>query len=113
MAWTKWSTATFQRLMDWVAHGMAGLSAAYLNDLVIFSQSWEEHMVHVRKVLGRLQEAGLIAKPEKCQIGMRRCAYLGYVVGGGEVRPQEDKVEAVRRCEVPKTKRDVSVLGFK
>ena len=50
------------------------------------------------------------AKPEKCQMGMRRCAYLGYVVGGAEVRPQEEKIEAVRRCEVPRTKRDVRVF---
>ena len=102
--------ATFQRLMDGVVHGISGFTAAYLDDLVIFSQSWEEHVVHVRKVLGRLREAGLTAKPEKCQMGMRKCAYLGYVVGGGEVRPQEGKVEAVRRCEVPRTKKDVRMF---
>ena len=73
-----------------------------MDDLVIFSQSWDEHVVHVRKVLGRLREAGLTAKPEMCQMGMR-CAYLGFVVGGGEVRLQEVKVEAVRRYEVPRT----------
>ena len=43
-------------------------------------------------------------------MGMRRCAHLGYIEGGGEVRPQEDKVEAVRRCEVPRTKKDVKVF---
>ena len=93
--------ATFQRLMDGVVRGMSGFTAAYLDNLVIFNQSLEEHVVHVRKVLGRLREAGLTAKPEECQMGMRKCAYLGYVVGGGEVRPQKDKVEADRRCEVP------------
>ena len=54
-------------------HGMSGFTAAYLDDLVIFSQSGEEHVVHVRNILGRLQETGLMAKPEKCQMGMRRC----------------------------------------
>ena len=53
---------------------------------------------------------GETAKLEQCQMGMRRCAYLGYVVGGGEVRPQGDKIEAVKRCEVPRTKRDVRVF---
>ena len=54
----------------------------------------------------------MTAEPEKYQMGMRRCAYLGYVVGDGEVRPQEDKVEAVR-CEVPRTKKDVrAFLGL-
>ena len=44
---------------------------------------------------------------------MRRRAHLGYVVGGEEVIPQVDKIEAVGRCEVPRTKKDVKVfLGF-
>ena len=46
--------ATFQRLMDGVVHGMTGFTTVYLDDLVILSQSWEEHVVHLRKVLGRL-----------------------------------------------------------
>ena len=62
---------------------------------MIFGQSWEEYVVHVWNVLGRLREAELTAKPEKCQKGMRRCAYLGYVVGGGKVKPQKEKVEAL------------------
>ena len=39
-----------------------------------------------------------------------RCAYLGYVVGGEEIRPQGDKIEAVRRCEVSRTKKDVRMF---
>ena len=50
----------------------------------------------------------MFAEPEKYQMGMR-CAYLGYVVGGEEVRPQEDMVEAVRRYMEPRTK-DVRVF---
>ena len=46
--------ATFQKLMDGVVCGMAGFTEVYLDDLVIFNQSKEEHVVHVRKVLGRL-----------------------------------------------------------
>ena len=53
---------------------------------------------------------GETTKPEKYQMRMRRCAYLDYVVGGEEVRPQEDKVEAVRRCEVPRTEKDIRMF---
>ena len=55
--------------------GIAGFTAAYLDDLVIFIKSWEEHVLHVKNVLRILREAGLTAKPEKCQMGMSRCAY--------------------------------------
>ena len=44
------------------------------------------------------------------QMGKKRSAYLGYVMGGEEVIPQGDKTEAVRRCEVPRTKKDVRVF---
>ena len=57
-------------------HGMAGFTAAYLNDLVIFAQPWEKHVVHVRNVLGRLRETGLSAEPEKCQMGDEKVCLL-------------------------------------
>ena len=72
---------------------------------MIFSQSWEEHVVHVRKVLGRLREVGLTAEPEKCQMGMRKCAYLGYVVGGGEVRPQRTRLRQLGGVRCPGSRR--------
>ena len=77
--------ATFQRMMDRLLDGLGGFTGAYLDDLVVFSQSWEEHLHHLDSVLTRLREAGLTAKPKKCQFGMAQCAYLGHVVGGGRV----------------------------
>ena len=63
--------ATFQRMMDMLLKGIRGYAEAYLDDLVIFSQSWEEHCKHLRTVLQCLREAGLTAKPAKCQLGRR------------------------------------------
>lgn len=54
---------------------------AYLDDPVIFSWTWDEHLnVHVHGVLQRLGEVGHTAKPAK---GMSQCVYLGHVVGNG------------------------------
>ena len=72
--------ATFQRLMDRVLRGLDSFSAAYLDDVIIFSTSWESHLEHLRAVFQRLREAGLKAKPHKCQFGMQQCSYLGHVV---------------------------------
>ena len=57
--------ATFQRMMDRVIHGL-NFAAAYLNDLIIFSELWEEHLTHIQMVLERLHQAGLTAKARKC-----------------------------------------------
>jgi len=104
---------TFQRLMDEVLRGLEGFSAAYIDDVVIFSTTWEDHLKAVRSVLGRLRQAGLTAKPRKCQFGMKECTYLGHVVGGGVVKPHVSKLEAVASFPVPKTKKEVrTFLGL-
>ncbi|KAK7893383.1 hypothetical protein WMY93_022535 [Mugilogobius chulae] len=105
--------ATFQRLMDRVLRGCEDCSAAYLDDVVIFSDSWEQHLHHLERVLGQIQEAGLTLNPAKCQWAKEEAKYLGYRLGRGEVRPQVDKVEAIRNCPRPRTKKEVrSFLGL-
>ncbi|KAL2082862.1 hypothetical protein ACEWY4_020635 [Coilia grayii] len=104
--------ATFQRLMDRVLKGAEMYSAAYLDDVVIHSCSWKEHLVHVKEVLRRLKEAGLTVNPEKCAVAQREVQYLGYVIGGGVMKPQVGKVSAILETPVPTTKRQVrSFLG--
>ena len=80
--------ATFQRLMDQVLKGLESYVAAYIDDLVIHSRTWGEHLAQVRSVLQRLREAGLTAKLSKCQFGMAQCVYLGHIVGNGMVQPE-------------------------
>ena len=57
--------ATFQRLMDHVIREMNGFASAYLDDLIIYSSSWADHVSHLRRVLERLVGAGLTAKLSK------------------------------------------------
>lgn len=105
--------ATFQRIMDSLLNGAGSYSAAYLDDLVIYSGNWQEHLQHLREVLQRLREAGLTAKPAKCQFGTNSCVYLGHIVGGGEVRPEVAKSQAVADFPPPTTKKDVrAFLGL-
>ena len=74
---------------------------AYLDDLVIFSSTWEEHLEHLSVILTRLKEAGLSVKPSKCQFAVSECVYLGHVIGGGRVMPVKDKLEAINSFPVP------------
>ena len=100
--------STFQRMMDHILVGMQDFTSAYLDDLIIHSESWEEHVTHLRRVL-----AGLTVKLKKCQLAMSHCSYLGHVVGEGLVRPELSKVEAVKQSQVPTTKTAVrTFLGL-
>ena len=105
--------ATFQWMMDRLLMGLEGYTVAYLDDLVIFSQSWTDHLKHLRSILLRLREAGLTVKPKKCQFGMKECVYLGHVVGNGTVKPEHGKLEAVQDFPTPETKSQVrAFLGL-
>ena len=77
---------------------------------MIHSDTWEEHLSHVRLVLQRLREAGLTVKARKCQFGMEQCLYLGHIVGNGMVRPEMWKVEAISAFVTPRTKKEVRVF---
>ena len=102
--------ATFQRLMDQVIRGLGEFLAAYLDDLIVFSETWTEHLQHIRAILQRLREAGLTAKAKKCKFGTDHCVHLGHIVGGGTVYPESAKLQAVRDFPTPQTKKQVRVF---
>ena len=76
--------ATFQRLMNLVVSGLDGC-AVYLDDVVIYSDTWEEHLVHIRKLFDRLKDARLTVNLAQCEFAEATVTYLGKVVG--TVRP--------------------------
>ena len=102
--------ATYQRMMDALLDGLRDFASAYLDDLVIFSRTWKKHLTHLEAVFERLKATGLTAEPTKCKFGMEECSYLGNVVGGGKVRVEESKIEAIQKIQWPMTKKDVRAL---
>ncbi len=105
--------ATFQRMMDILLRPHQSYAAAYLDDVVVHSETWEDHLERLRRVLSELRRAGLTANPRKCHLALSEAKYLGYQVGRGLIRPQERKVEAVRSAPRPKTKTQVrAFLGL-
>ena len=99
--------STFQRMMDTLIRGPESYTAVYLGDIIIFSETWKEHVQHIRAILTCLQESNLTAKPKKCQFGMFECTYLGHVVGNGHVTPDPEKVRAVENFPKPLTKKQI------
>ena len=99
--------AIFQRLMDQVLHRDHSLSVVYIDDIAIFSSSWEAHCGDIAIVLGRLREAGLTVNLRKCLWGQTHCEFLGHLVGAGKVAPAELKVLAVKQFAQPTTKKQI------
>ena len=85
----------------------------FLDDILIFSKTWEEHLTHVRTIFTALREQQLYCKPSKCLFGATETLYLGHVITGSTIAPDPQKLEAVKEWPVPKSVSDVrSFLGF-
>jgi len=91
---------TFQRMMDQV---FAGLDFVfwYLDDIVIASQSEEQHLVHLQIVLERLREHGLVLNAEKCEFGRSSIEFLGHLVSAKGAVPLKRHVAAITRFPLP------------
>ena len=88
------SLATFQRLVNDLISNLDGCKA-YTDDAIIFSEEWEQHLQTIRTFFDRLSEAKLtvnLAKSEFCHANL---TFLGHIVGQGQVKPVEAKVEAI------------------
>ncbi|KZZ95139.1 Ribonuclease H-like protein [Ascosphaera apis ARSEF 7405] len=94
--------ATFQAMMNQVLEGYNGtFCVVYLDDVLIFSNTLDEHIEHIDKVLTRLQDNELAVKPSKCAIAAEELDFCGYVVGKGELRPMPMKLDAIREWPRP------------
>ena len=91
---------TFQRFIDQVLRGFT-FCYAYIDDLLIASTSPEEHQHHLRQVLQRLSDHGILINPAKCQFGVKELSFLGHHVNAHGIQPLEEKVRAVRDFPMP------------
>ena len=87
-----------------------------MDDIWVYSETFEDHLLALRQLLARLRSAGLTAKPSKCSIGYGQIECLGHKIGEKLLKPNEEKVKAVRDIQIPTTKKKVrsflGVVGF-
>ena len=99
---------TFQRLMQCVLAGLSGTHClVYLDDIIVFSTTFEEHLQRLVSVFERLRAAGLKLKPKKCHFAKRQITYLGHVISANGVEPDHKKLAAVTTYPAPCSKHEV------
>ncbi|KAG1927325.1 retrotransposable element [Pimephales promelas] len=108
------SPAVFQALVNDVLRDMIDqFIYVYLDDILIFSSSLQEHAQHVRRVLQRLLENGLFVKAEKCDFHAQSVPFLGYIVSSEGMRMDPEKIKAVVDWPSPDSRKALlRFLGF-
>ncbi|SCV69279.1 BQ2448_2299 [Microbotryum intermedium] len=106
--------ASFQNLInDVLSPYLDTFVIVYLDDILIYSKSQAEHVLHVQKVLEKLQEAQLFAKATKCEFHRDRVEFLDYIVTNNGITMDESKVSSIKNWPLPKNVKDVQIfLGF-
>ncbi|GFU81436.1 retrovirus-related Pol polyprotein from transposon 297 [Trichonephila clavipes] len=85
------AAATYQRAMSKVVQTISDFACAYIDDLAIFSDTWEEHLNHLEEVFKRLEHFNFSVNLEKCEFARQKVKYLGHVIGSGRHSPDKEK----------------------
>lgn len=99
--------ATYQHLMYIVLQDFSHFAFPYLDDKIVFSPTLEQHFQHLEMVFDRLRQHNLKLKPTKCHFAKKETNYLGFVVNGNGIKPDLDKIQAIRDLPIPTSIKDV------
>lgn len=110
----KTAPATFQRAMDNILKGLQGVHCMiYLDDIIIFSSTLEEHISKLTTVFQTLRKANLKIQLDKSEFFRKEVLYLGHTITKEGLKPNEDKVISVLRYPLPRTQKEIkSFLGL-
>ena len=96
----------YKHLINAVIAGLEGCSA-YIDDVVVYSDTWEQHLGQVRSLMLRLRDAKLTVNLAKSEFGCAHIVFLGHLVGQGQIRPVDAKIEAVANFPIPVNKKQL------
>ena len=105
----KSSPAIFQRIIAGIIrkYKLTGFACTYIDDILIYSKTFEEHVEHLKALVRAIEEEGFRLKFLKCTFAQKEVQYLGHVISENEVRPLRDNLIAIKEFPVPKTKKNV------
>ena len=108
--------AYFQLLIDKVLMGCSSFAMGYLDDIIVFSKTEEEHLQHLEEIFVRLRKFRLKMKHEKCSFFKKHIQYLGHLVSERGFEPLPEKLESIRKMPAPRTAKEVKqflgIIGY-
>ena len=104
----------FSRLLRLVLASLIGtILFCFIDDIIVYSETLQQHIEILRKLFERLREANLKLHPEKCIFMKQEVAYLGHIISAEGVKPDPKKIKAVKEFLVPKNQKNIkSFLGL-
>jgi RNase H-like domain found in reverse transcriptase/Reverse transcriptase (RNA-dependent DNA polymerase)/Integrase zinc binding domain len=108
------SPATFQRAMDEILKDIQNkICMVYMDDIIVFSTSLQEHIQNLKLVFSKLREARLKIQIDKCEFFRKEVEFLGHVVTPHGIKPNPNKIKAIKNFPIPKTHKQIkSFLGL-
>ena len=98
--------AHFQKLINKVLTD-CNFAMGYLDDIIIFSKTEEEHLEHLETIFNRLREAGLKLKLQKCSFFKKHIQYLGHLTSDEGIQPLLEKLDSIEKMPIPKNSKQV------
>ena len=101
--------AYLMKLINMVLTGI-DFAMGYLDDIIIFSRTKEEHLEHLRIIFDRLRQADLKLKLNKCSFFKKHIRYLGHLISDEGIQPLPEKLESIRKIPTPNSPKEVKQL---
>lgn len=105
----KTSPAIFQRILSNIIrkYGLSDFAVNFIDDILIFSKNFEEHLVHLSRLLEAILTEGFRLKISKCTFANHEAKYLGHIIENNSIRPLKDYLTAVKNFPVPETRKNI------
>ncbi|CAF4904619.1 unnamed protein product, partial [Rotaria sp. Silwood1] len=97
------SPPSFQRIMNNILGAYSEFCLVYLDDIIIFSKDFNQHLNHIEQILNALKSHNLILNPTKCEIAKQQIEYLGHVITPTTISPTPEKIKSITSLPEPRT----------
>lgn len=105
----KTSPAIFQRILGNIMrkNGLTGFAVNFIDDILVFSKTFDEHIIHLKKLLDAIREEGFRLKFTKCKFASDSVKYLGHILQKNTITPLKDNLKSIKDFPVPQNRKQI------
>jgi site-specific recombinase XerC len=109
--WFKNASTTYQRAMNLIFHDLLGIvQEVYIDDVVVKSDSMDDHLADLRLALERMRRYGLKMNPLKCAFSVSTGKFLGFIIHEHGIEIDPTKIESINKVQPPQCKNDMQKI---